>query len=207
MLTFLSAGLVLGLSAGFSPGPLATLVISQTLRYGIKEGIKVALAPLLTDVPIIFLSLLVLTRLANFKIILGLISLLGGLFILSLAYGSLKIKQLDQPTQGLAAQSISKGILVNALSPHPYLFWLTVGAPLILKAYGQSWVASLLFLITFFGCLVGSKIILAVVSGSSRHLLTDRLYRTIMRALGILLVFFAILLLKEGLVLLGLLTF
>jgi threonine/homoserine/homoserine lactone efflux protein len=204
MISFLSAGLVLGLSAGFSPGPLSTFVISHTLRYGIKEGVKVALAPLMTDLPIIFLSLLVLTRLANFKIILGVISILGGLFILYLAYKSLKVVQLDQPALNLAAQSIIKGVLVNALSPHPYIFWLTVGAPLILKAYERSWVSLLLFVVTFFGCLVGSKIILAVVSGSSRHLLTDRLYRTIMRVLGLLLAFFAVLLMKEGLVLLGL---
>jgi threonine/homoserine/homoserine lactone efflux protein len=38
----LTAGIVLGLSAGFSPGPLTAFVISQALRYGVKEGLKVS---------------------------------------------------------------------------------------------------------------------------------------------------------------------
>jgi threonine/homoserine/homoserine lactone efflux protein len=138
---------------------------------------------------------------------LGVISLLGGLFILHLAYGSLKIKKLDEPSRDVTAQSISKGILVNALSPHPYIFWMTVGTPLILKAIGEGWIGSFMFVVTFFTCLVGSKVLLAVVSGKSRHLLSDRLYRTIMRLLGLLLAVFAVLLLKEGLDLLGVLPF
>jgi threonine/homoserine/homoserine lactone efflux protein len=31
-------------------------------------------------------------------------------------------------------KSLTKGILANALSPHPYLFWLSVGAPTMSKA-------------------------------------------------------------------------
>src|SRR3990172_7981547 len=94
MLSFLSAGIVLGLSAGFSPGPLLALVISQTLQHGIKEGVKVAVAPLLTDFPIMLLSLLVMTRLVNFRPVLGGISLIGGLFVLKLAYESIRTKKL-----------------------------------------------------------------------------------------------------------------
>ncbi|MCD6225405.1 MAG: hypothetical protein J7K32_07820 [Deltaproteobacteria bacterium] len=56
MLTFLTAGTILGLSAGLIPGPLLTLVISETLRHNIKAGIKIAVAPLLTDLPIIGLT-------------------------------------------------------------------------------------------------------------------------------------------------------
>ena len=53
ILPFLFAGLVLGLSGGLVPGPLLTLVASETLRHGAAAGIRVALAPLLTDAPII----------------------------------------------------------------------------------------------------------------------------------------------------------
>ena len=46
-------GVVFGLAAGLMPGPLLALVIQQTLRHGPGEGIKVAAAPLLTDLPIV----------------------------------------------------------------------------------------------------------------------------------------------------------
>ncbi len=44
-------GTVLGITAGISPGPLLMLVISQTIRFGHREGIKVSLTPLITDAP------------------------------------------------------------------------------------------------------------------------------------------------------------
>ena len=54
---FLFIGLLLGLSSGISPGPLLTLVIAETLRYGLGAGIRVAITPFITDLPIILLTL------------------------------------------------------------------------------------------------------------------------------------------------------
>jgi threonine/homoserine/homoserine lactone efflux protein len=48
-----TTALVFGLSAGLSPGPLMTLVIAETLKRGIPAGIRIAVAPLITDLPII----------------------------------------------------------------------------------------------------------------------------------------------------------
>jgi len=205
MITSLIAGVVLGLSAGFSPGPLMTFVISQTLRHGIKEGIKVAFAPLITDVPIILIATFVLTRLATFQAVLGLISLVGGLFVLYLAYESFRTSRLDTNIQDAEPQSLSKGAIVNALNPHPYLFWLSVGAPMMIKAWAANPLTAVAFVTGFYVCLTGAKICLAVVVGKSRQLLMGRAYGYLMRALGVLLVIFALLLFREGLGLLGLL--
>ena len=46
--------LVLGLAAGFAPGPLLVLVISETLQHSTRAGIKVAFAPVITDLAIVF---------------------------------------------------------------------------------------------------------------------------------------------------------
>lgn len=48
-LPFLVSGCVFGLAGGFSPGPTTTVVVSQTLRFGVLEGIKVAIAPALAQ--------------------------------------------------------------------------------------------------------------------------------------------------------------
>ena len=66
------------------------LGISQTLKHGIREGAKVAVAPLITDLPMILVSLLVLTRLTDFRLVLGVISIIGGLFVAYLAYGNFR---------------------------------------------------------------------------------------------------------------------
>jgi threonine/homoserine/homoserine lactone efflux protein len=203
MIALVSAGMVYGLSAGFSPGPLLMLVISQTLRHGIKEGAKVAVAPLLTDIPIIILSLLVLSRLANLKAVLGVISLSGGLFVAYLAYGSFRTTKMDLAPAELEPQSIIKGIATNALNPHPYLFWLTVGGPAVVRGWKEGPPGALAFLLAFFSGIVGAKMLIAWISGKSGQWLNGTVYRVVMVILGALLAVFAFFLIKEGWGLLG----
>ena len=131
---YLTIGIVLGLSAGFAPGPLLTLVISETLRHDVGSGVRVALAPAVTDLPIIAISLFVLSKLSDFHGVLGAISLLGGLFVLVMGYESISSKGVEVKAQEANPKSLAKGVLVNALSPHPYLFWFSVGAPIVIKA-------------------------------------------------------------------------
>ena len=204
MLEYLSAGTLLGLASGFAPGPLLVLVVAETLRHDVKAGIKVAIAPLITDVPIIVISLLVLNRLAHFRTILGGISILGGLFILYLGYESIKTKGLEFNLPPTISNSFKKGVITNALNPHPYIFYVTVGAPIIFKAFKQNFALAFLFIGSFLIFLVGSKVILALVVERSRAFLKGPVYIWLMRILGALLLFFSIMLFRDGLRLLGL---
>lgn len=195
---FLTAGLVLGLSAGFSPGPLLMLVISETLHHGTRSGVRVALSPIITDFPIIAATLLLLVKLSGYHGLLGAISLAGGLFVLYTGYESLRTRpvQLDLPRE--RPKSLRKGVLTNFLSPHPYLFWTTVGAPLLTKSLNIGLAPFFAFIGSFYLSLVGAKIILAVAVGRSRAFMGSSVYLYIMRILGILLSFFALLLFREG---------
>ena len=195
---FLTAGLVLGLSAGFSPGPLLMLVISETLHHGTRSGVRVALSPIITDFPIIAATLLLLVKPSGYHSLLGAISLAGGLFVLYTGYESLRTRpvQLDLPRE--RPKSLRKGVLTNLLSPHPYLFWITVGAPLLTKSLNIGFAAFFAFIGSFYLSLVGAKIILAVAVGRSRAFMGSSVYLCIVRTLGILLTFFALLLFREG---------
>jgi threonine/homoserine/homoserine lactone efflux protein len=203
MIEFLSAGMLLGLAAGFAPGPLLVLVISETLKHNIKAGIKVSIAPLITDVPIILISLLILSRLADFKPILGCISIFGGLFILYLGYESLKTRGVELNLSSASSSSFRKGVITNALNPHPYIFYMTVGAPIILKGINQNLLSALSFVAIFLLFLVGSKVVLAMVVERSRAFLKGRVYIWAMRTLGSLLLFFSMILFRDGFKLLG----
>ncbi len=194
----LGAGVTLGLSAGFSPGPLLALVISQTIRHGFREGAKVAFAPVITDFPIIFLSTLLLANLSEYRAVLGMVSIFGGLFLVYLAYGNIKTVGMEVTLDDGEPRSFLKGAMVNALNPHPYIFWITVGGPLIVRGASENWLSPVLFVASFLGCLVGSKIMLAVLVGRSRHFLTGKPYVYIMRALGGALLLFAYLLFRDG---------
>jgi len=202
MVNFMTIGIILGISAGFAPGPLLTLVISETLQHEIKSGVKVALAPFITDLPIIILTLFILAKLSSFHSILGIISLIGGFVILFMGFESLGSKGYQFKFQETMPKSLTKGILANALSPHPYLFWLSVGAPTMTKAISVNIIAPLAFICSFYTLLVGSKILLAILVGKSKSFLCGNVYIYTMRFLGLALVVLAFSLFYDGLKLL-----
>lgn len=199
MLTFLTTGIILGLSAGFAPGPLLALVVSETLQHDMRAGIKVAFAPVLTDLPIIALSLLILTKLSGFQNFLGIISIIGACFIIYLGIKNITIKDVQLSNNTALERSLLKGILVNTLSPHPYLFWLTVGGPMTIRALDLGLVAAGIFVLSFYLLLVGSKILLAILVGRTRTFLQGTTYIFTIRLLGVILILLAGYLLREGL--------
>jgi threonine/homoserine/homoserine lactone efflux protein len=198
MLAALATGVLLGLAAGLAPGPMLALVLAQTLRQGSREGCKIALTPLVTDAPIILLTLALASKLAQLRSVLGVVSFAGGIFVLYLAWES--FGPLGQTAEVPAERPGSwiKGIVTNLLNPHPWLFWLTVGAAMLAKAMAQGWFVVLAFLLGFYLLLVGSKVVVALLAGRARELLAGRPYRLVMRFLGVLLGLFAFLLFREG---------
>jgi len=196
MIFYLITGIVLGLSSGLSPGPLFALVISETLNYGRKEGIKVAITPLITDVPIVVISYFVIDQFANSDLVYGILSLGGGLFLGFLAFHSFKPKEFDVPAN-LKAQSIRKGVIANFLNPAPYIFWITVGIPTLIKGLNESLAHALLFVIPFYVLLVGSKILMAVLIGKTGKI-NPKLMRYINIVLGIILFALALKFIYDG---------
>jgi threonine/homoserine/homoserine lactone efflux protein len=159
---------------------------------------------LVTDFPVIIIAALLLGRFSEYHAPLGVISTLGGLFMLYLAYGSLRTTavtladELDEP------RSFRKGVFVNALNPHFYIFWFTVGAPLLLKGWGETHLAAIGFAGAFLVCIVGAKISMAMIAGASRDFLSGKGYLYIIRGCGMLLAFFGLSIIKDGFRLLGL---
>jgi threonine/homoserine/homoserine lactone efflux protein len=197
----LGAGVLFGLTAGLSPGPLLALVITQPLRHGPGQGVRVAMAPLLTDVPIVLACTLFVGVVAQSGGALGLIALAGAGVVAWLARDTWRA----EPPGGAGAvaapaRSWTRGAVVNALSPHPWLFWLTVGAPTLLASLAAGGpLAAVAFLAGFYVCLIGSKVAIAVLVGRSRDRVAGRGYTWTMRLLAVLLGVFALGLLVEGL--------
>ncbi len=198
LLDLVSRGTLLGLAAGFSPGPLTVLVVGETLRHGLRAGLQVAIAPLLTDIPIILLAALLLGQLTGNPRAFGVVSLAGGVFLLWLGYGSLKVRPVELPLTAAPPRSIRKGIAINLLNPNPYVFWTGVGVPTLLSARDISWAHAAAFLGAFFFFIVGSKAVLARLVDGSRTFMQGRVYLGIMRLLGVLLLVYGVLLLRDG---------
>jgi len=198
VLHYISMGVLLGLSAGVSPGPILTLVLSQTLKHDAKEGMKVAISPLITDFPIILFALFIFNQIAKYDLILAVFSFAGGLYIAYLGIESLRINDLNFDTQGVKSGSIKKGVIANFLNPSPYLFWGTVGTPIIFKALNINVLTAVLFLLSFYLLLVGSKVLIAYMVAKTKVFINQKAYVLIMRILGIALVLFSLLFFYDG---------
>jgi len=197
MFYYLLSGITLGLSAGLSPGPLLALVLSETLAHGKKAGILVAFAPFLTDLPIILLSLLMINFLSSSHLAFGLLSFAGAFYLLWLARENFQTRQFKVNTGG-SGRSLKKGVLVNFLNPAPYLFWISVGSPLMIRGCDLNKMNPVLFLAGFYLLLVGSKVLIAVLVGVYRTRISDQLYRMINLFLGLLLILISLKFFYDG---------
>jgi len=167
MWVYLLQGVGFGLAAASQPGPFQTYIISQTLTRGWKRTLPAALAPLVSDGPIILICLLVLSQVPAW--LQRFLYIAGGLFILYLAYGTFKSwKNFDSQTpqpESAGTQSILKAALMNALNPNPYIFWTLVTGPILLKGWRDTPANGMGFLAGFYITMVGSLALIILVFG------------------------------------------
>ena len=195
----LAIGVVLGLAAGVAPGPLLALVVGAALDRGFKAGARVAVAPLLSDAPVVVLAVLVLEGLPGALV--AAFSIGGGAFMILLGIQELRGAPAEPRPErpGAGRRDVVRAAAVNLVNPHPWLFWLGVGGPILVRANDRSHWAAAAFLVGFYGLMIGTKVALAgaVAAGRSR-LLAGRGYAIAVRATALLMIAVGVLLAIEG---------
>ncbi|WP_410509572.1 LysE family translocator [Methanosarcina hadiensis] len=199
LIEYLAMGAFLGLAAGTSPGPLLAVTISETLQHGKWEGIKVAVSPLITDLPIVLAVLFVLSHLTSSDFFIGIIAFFGASYLIYSGLESFKIKRNSLELNVEKKDALKKGVIVNFSNPHPYVFWLSIGGPIIFKSLSSHIWATILFIAGFYLLLVGSKIIVALIVEKSKYFINSKYYFFIVRALGIAQIIFGLTFIRLGL--------
>ena len=151
-------GLSLGLAAGLSPGPLFFLVLREATRKGPRAGVLAALAPLITDAPVVAAAWLLAEGLP--KEILRWVGVFGGGWLVYSGLSGL-LRPEPKAKGPPEAASLKAGVLANLANPHMYLFWFSVGTPLLAELGPDA----IFFLLGFYLTLVGSKVLLALFAG------------------------------------------
>ncbi len=195
----LSIALGIGLAAGISPGPLLTLMISATLERGFGAGLRVACAPLVSDLPIVVASIWMLSRVPE-TFLTG-VTIIGGLFVIFIGLETLSScrKTFDPRAAAVdGARDLWRAALVNMLNPHAWIFWLSVGVPLTLKLWHRSPALAAGWVAAFYCGLVGSKIVLAWIVAKGRKRLNQRWYRGVLALCGVALIVLGGLLCWQG---------
>ena len=195
-----SAGIVLGLAEGVKPGPLNTLVISETLQHDWKAGMKVALSPLITDAPIITISALLWWSATSIDGVSAILYLAGSAFLIYLGIDGLRTP-LETPEEFeniSKPESLKRGVITNLLNPNPWLFWTLAGAPFLVAAWKQDYLMPFGFIIGFLGVLIGVKIIIAILFDRSKEFMNERGLLWSIRLSSIALIGLAILFAMQG---------
>lgn len=183
-------GAALGFFAGIVPGPFLALVATTSLRRGLRDGLRVALVPLLTEIPVLLLSVFVLTSLA--RGVLRWVGVGAGLLVLFMAW-RLEVDARDADPEGTEEEleglrgHYFRVAAVGLMAPSPWIFWFFFAGPLLLNRWHASPAHAVAFLVAFFGCFVGAMMLVAWAVATGRERLSHEWYRRALRVGGVLL--------------------
>ncbi len=198
-LSFFLQGSALGMSAGAAPGPMQAYLISETLSGGWRCSLPLIFVPILSDIPCIILTTFILRQFP--ASVLQAISIIGGFFVLYLAWGFWKQWREPpseiKPSTTAQRRSFGKAVAMNMLNPNPYIFWAFVSGPILIDALELSWLYALAFLVGFYGVFMLTMIIFIALFDQTRKL-GPKAVRVIQLISIIILVIFGGILIKEG---------
>lgn len=159
LIAFASQGISLGFSAGTLPGPMQAYLINTTLAQGWRKSIIIIFSPLIVDIPFILFAVFALREFPDW--FLSGLRVGGGLLLYWIAWGAWQRWRVGggidagdgntAPAQTSRRAILTRGLLINFISPGPYLFWSTINGPLLVDALNQSFGHALAFLLGFYG--------------------------------------------------------
>lgn len=172
MLSYLILGATYAFAAAVQPGPYQTYLISQALSHGWRRTLPAALAPLLSDVPIILLVLFALSRLPY--ALEQALRCAGGAFLLYLAWRAFRTwrayRLAPEEDAATARRSLLTAAAVNLLNPNPWLGWSLVMGPLLLKGWREAPASGLGLLVAFYGTMVVASVGIILLFAGARSL-------------------------------------
>jgi threonine/homoserine/homoserine lactone efflux protein len=197
MLALIARGVSLGFAAGALPGPFQSYLVGTTLLRGWRYSLPVIVSPLVVDGLIILVVVFLLGQLS--PDVIRVIQAAGGVFLLYIAWGTGRALRASADASPGAAGGgadsargvFARGLMMNALSPGPYLFWGTVTGPLLVSALEQSALHALAFLGAFYGTFLTVLALIVLVFDRLRRL-DDRVTRALLWLTLVVLVVFGV---------------
>jgi threonine/homoserine/homoserine lactone efflux protein len=145
LFAFLASAAVISLSGVLAPGPVTAVTIGKGSQSP-HSGAWIAVGHGIVEFPLMILLALGIGRFLSNPALKAVFGILGGLFLLFMAVGLLR--EISRPAVASSAFSgspIAAGILLSLGNPYLFVWWLTIGAALIMK----SWAFGLLGFLAF----------------------------------------------------------
>lgn len=195
--------LILGAFAGLAPGPYTTMVAGTALEQGFGPAARLALVPLVADVPPVVVTALILERLSGrAMMVLGvagglMILYIGSRFLLRWRRGDLPLGP-DHPHISPQSARFWHVALATAVSPVPWIFWLVVGSPLMLRSWSHGATEGVIFIGLLFATNIVTATGLAWAASHGRRVLSAAWQRRVLGGVGGILVFAGVFLIYQA---------
>jgi len=161
MPAILLQGMGLGFSASAMPGPFQSFMVSESLLKGAKKTWLLAFVPLISDIPIVVITMLALNQTAAW--FLSSLRVVGGVFIIYLAYSAFKESKQTAQTTEVKPINILKALSINFTNPNVWIYWTTIGASLVITNWHNNKALAVLFFVSFYAAMALSNLLLIFV--------------------------------------------
>ncbi|ACK41940.1 MULTISPECIES: LysE family transporter [Dictyoglomus] len=192
---FITSFLV-GFSGASSPGPMLTMVLTQSSIKGWFESVKIVTGHAILEGILVILLLLGLQPFLQNQVFLKIFSFLGSLFLLYMGIGLfvslLKNNIHIKNASSLKIPSILGGILVSFSNPYWLMWWITIGVSFLTQAKDYLIFGVLSF---YFGHILSDYVWYAFIGLIGQGLslpFWKRIYKVILYFASVFLIFFGI---------------
>jgi threonine/homoserine/homoserine lactone efflux protein len=182
---------LIGFTGAMMPGPLLTVAITETVRRGRRAAIMLIVGHALLEIVFIAAFFVGLRQVLGNGPVRVAVSLAGGLFLLWMGYGACRDALDKATTIDLTASGdrplygpIVDGVVTSLSNPYWTLWWVTIGASLVLQALRIGPLGLVAFYIgheaadlTWYGLVIAAV-------GRGRRFITAGSYRAILGVLG-----------------------
>jgi len=198
ILSFVAIIILITASGALAPGPLFFATISHGTKSGAKSGLIFSVAHTVVEFSLIMLFALGLLSVASEPIVKQVIGIAGGSILI--AFGAIQIRnsiitkseELKKPKSSYRHLFLI-GLAFTGLNPYFILWWLTVGAQLIIIALEF---AALLGVVFMFICHVWMDYAwltgVAYLSKKGTNVMGLKWYRPMMAIFGAILIYFGL---------------
>jgi threonine/homoserine/homoserine lactone efflux protein len=188
---------IIGFSGAMMPGPVTTLIVTETARRGFIAGPLITLGHAALELAMVFALFFGLSDLLKQNAVAGSIGLIGGLFLLWMGFdiersawqGKIALNTCTQRDAPAASgNAIVAGVLTSAANPYWWLWWATVGALYLttFRAFGIAGVVAFYIGHTLADWVWNNVVAFVVATG--RRAMSDRVYRSILVVCGAFLI-------------------
>jgi len=180
---------VVSFSGALMPGPVMTMTIAHAVKRGHLAGPMVSLGHGIVEGSLVLLMALGLSQLFQLPLVTGMIGFLGGLLLLYMGFGMIRTpapESLTSTTHSVEGGRgpVAAGMLASIANPYWVIWWATIGADLLRRAYLHGALVIVGFFLVHFAVDLGWNSAVGSAVAAGRKLLTPRIYKGILAVCG-----------------------